>query len=59
MIVTIPSCQKCKTAKMMLDKHGIKYNEVLHDTPYHDDYPIVYMNDKRLCYRDFLIEMKQ
>ena len=58
-IVSVPGCQQCKTAKMMLTKRKMKYEEIFHSEMFHDDYPIIYIDNNRYNYRDFLIYMKE
>jgi len=58
-IITVPSCGQCTIAKKLLLKKGFEFNEIIHDEPYHDDYPIIYIDSERFCYRDFLLYMKE
>ena len=58
-IITIPSCDNCRTAKMMLDKKGIEYEEIQHLEEFRDTYPIIYMNGKRFNYESFKNELSK
>lgn len=59
MVITMPNCEQCDEAKKILKEKGIEIDELMHIEAYHDDYPIIYIDGKRLCYRDFLIEIKK
>jgi hypothetical protein len=55
----MPTCGKCRTVKMMLDKENMRYDERVDIIPIHEDYPIIYWKGIKMNYRDFLKEMKE
>ena len=58
-VISVKGCNQCKTAKMLLTKKKLKFTEIVHDKHEHDDYPIIYIDTKRFCYRDFLKKMRE
>jgi len=57
-ITTIPMCSCCKTALSLLEKRGIRIDETIHVSPVQKEYPTIILNDKKLTYQEFLMEMK-
>jgi len=59
MIVTTPYDWQCEKAKDILKENNIEFDEIVHDIAYHDDYPIIYIDNERLCFRDFIKYMEK
>jgi len=53
----LPTCSRCKTAKMMLDKRNIKY-EYHDDAEYSEELPILVVNNETFKAKDALWKIR-
>jgi len=55
----LPTCSRCKTAKMMLEKRGIKFEYLQADINSYEDLPILYIGNKKYSAKDALLRIRE
>lgn len=51
---TLRGCDQCKTAKLILQKKGIKFREITHSFEIEREFPFFEENDEYYNYKEFL-----